>query len=101
MTMKPLWLLLLSVFFGFSVANAETIEIPVGQQAQEKWRIDRPHKGMSKQQVKASFGEPVDWKDAVGDPPISSWVYDEYIVYFEFDHVIHTVLKQTHARAGN
>ncbi len=76
-----------------AAATAETLEIPIGQQAQEKWSIDRPVKGMNKQQVEAVFGKPDTSTDPTGDPPISSWIYNEYVVYFEYEHVIHTVLK--------
>ena len=71
----------------------ETIEVPVGQQAEEKWTMDRPTTGMSKTQVQSFFGDPVEMKGAVGDPPISRWIYEDFVVYFEYDHVVHTVLK--------
>ena len=78
----------------FSVlAGAETVEIPIGQQAHDKQSIDRPIKGMNKQQVEAIFGKPSDWRAPTGEPPISSWIYDDFVVYFEHDFVIHTVLK--------
>jgi hypothetical protein len=72
---------------------ADVVKIPVASQAQEHSELSRPRNGMNKEQVKASFGEPVDWNDAVGDPPISRWEYEHYYVYFEFDLVLHTVLK--------
>lgn len=74
--------------------NAETVKVPVGQQAKQKWTIDRPIAGMKQSQVEAIFGKPVDWQEAVGDPPISSWTYPDFVVYFEYDHVIHSVLRQ-------
>ena len=73
---------------------AETIQIPIGQQAKEKWSIDRPVKGMNQEQVKAIFGAPEETRAARGEPPISSWVYTNYVVYFESGYVIHTVLKR-------
>jgi len=74
--------------------GAEDIKIPVGQQAKDKWVIDRPIKGMNQEQVKALFGQPQETRPAVGEPPISSWTYPDYVVYFESGHVIHTVLKR-------
>lgn len=74
---------------------AEVIVVPVGQQASEKQSLERPRKGISKAQVEKQFGEPADWGDAVGEPPISSWEYPDFIVYFEYDHVLHSVLKRT------
>jgi hypothetical protein len=72
---------------------AEDIKIPVGQQTPELEQIARPQLGASKASVKAKFGEPVKEKAAVGNPPISNWEYTDFIVYFENDHVIHSVLK--------
>ncbi|TQV81341.1 hypothetical protein FKG94_09630 [Exilibacterium tricleocarpae] len=92
-------LLLAAILAGSAAVTAETIEIPVGQQAQEKWSLDRPVKGMNKQQVEALFGRPQVWNDPTGDPPISSWVYNEFVVYFEYEHVIHTVLKHLSSEA--
>ncbi len=71
---------------------AETVYVPIGQQAADKQSIARPRSGMTKTQVKDRYGEPKDWRPAVGEPPISSWVYDDFTVYFEYEHVIHSVL---------
>ncbi|MDH3354968.1 MAG: hypothetical protein OEL79_07115 [Chromatiales bacterium] len=56
--------------------------------------IKLPSKGMSKSKVKRDFGNPVHINPAVGKPPISSWVYDNYTVYFEHEWVIHSVLNK-------
>ncbi|GMR07647.1 MAG: hypothetical protein BMS9Abin26_0650 [Gammaproteobacteria bacterium] len=55
--------------------------------------IKRPLKGMSMDQVLSAFGAPVEEIDAVGEPPISRWVYDQYTVYFEDHIVIHSTVK--------
>ena len=31
---------------------------------------------------------------AVGEPPISRWVYADFVVFFEYDRVIHAVIKR-------
>jgi hypothetical protein len=31
---------------------------------------------------------------AVGEPPISSWEYPGMVVFFEYDRVIHAVMKR-------
>ena len=31
---------------------------------------------------------------AVGEPPITRWEYRNMIVYFEYDRVIHAVMKR-------
>lgn len=76
-----------------SLANAEKIKVPLGQQGDAAANaIERPSAGMTKTQVQKRFGEPAGFKDAVGKPPISSWSYNNFTVYFEYDRVIHSVL---------
>ena len=53
----------------------------------------RPTRGMSQASVEARFGMPRDKIPAVGEPPISRWEYPGFIVYFEYDRVIHAVVK--------
>lgn len=52
---------------------------------------DTPRRGMNKGQVERSFGAPDIRQAAVGEPPISSWDYGAFTVYFEGDTVLHTV----------
>ncbi len=54
----------------------------------------RPTRGMTQSSVESRFGSPVSKKAAVGDPPISSWEYQGFVVFFEYDRVIHAVLKR-------
>ncbi|MFC3116962.1 hypothetical protein [Cellvibrio fontiphilus] len=85
-----IWLLAASGISVAAVTQAEQIKVPIGQQtaAQE---IKMPSKGMNKTKVQAIFGEPLETTPAKGQPPISSWKYAEFIVYFEHEHVIHSV----------
>ncbi|MEJ2407253.1 MAG: hypothetical protein P8171_23830 [Candidatus Thiodiazotropha sp.] len=53
--------------------------------------MDMPAKGMSMEQVRQMYGDPVKTLPAVGEPPITRWVYSAYTVYFEYTHVIHSV----------
>ena len=53
--------------------------------------LSLPVRGMSMTKVESSFGAPAERFAAVGQPPISRWVYPSFIVYFEYDHVVHTV----------
>ncbi|HEX5514130.1 MAG TPA: hypothetical protein VFY81_07020 [Gammaproteobacteria bacterium] len=55
---------------------------------------DRPTRGMTMDAVASRFGEPAERIAAVGEPPISRWVYDGYIVYFEKDRVLHSVARR-------
>jgi hypothetical protein len=57
-----------------------------------------PHRGMTMEQVKQSFGEPAKIIAPVGKPPISRWVYDGFIVYFEDSYVIHALMTTDNAQ---
>jgi hypothetical protein len=72
---------------------AQTVSIPIGQQAQELRGQPVPTRGMDRETVEARFGAPLQRSPPVGQPPISYWVYDDYTVYFEHNRVLHTVLK--------
>ncbi|MEZ5529998.1 MAG: hypothetical protein R3E57_08720 [Porticoccaceae bacterium] len=91
--MKKLLLLPFVALLSLPLA-AEQVVVPVGQQAAEKQSIKRPTLGINKDRVRAEFGEPMSVNDPVGEPPISSWEYPEFIVYFEYDLVLHSVLKR-------
>jgi len=54
----------------------------------------RPTRGMTQARVESTFGAPQKTDAAVGDPPISRWHYAEFVVYFEYDRVIHAVTKR-------
>jgi hypothetical protein len=43
--------------------------------------------------VESVWGQPQSKQSAVGDPPISRWEYSDFIVYFEYQRVIHAVQK--------
>lgn len=57
--------------------------------------IATPSRGMTMDQVTSKFGAPVTKVPAVGQPPISRWEYAGFVVYFEHEHVIHTVVEGT------
>ena len=69
------------------VATAETLEMTGSPQAGDAV-VSR---GLSMAQVEQRFGEPARRVDAVGSPPISRWIYPEFVVYFEGQFVIHAV----------
>jgi hypothetical protein len=55
--------------------------------------VAAPARGMTMTQVESKFGDPVTKVPAVGKPPISRWEYSGFVVYFEHDHVIHSVVS--------
>ena len=52
----------------------------------------RPHRGMTMDGVLQNYGEPAGRAGPVGEPPISTWTYGSFVVYFENQHVIHAVV---------
>jgi len=54
----------------------------------------RPSRGMTQKNVESKYGSPAAVKAPVGDPPITRWEYTDFVVYFEYDRVIHSVRKR-------
>ena len=73
---------------------SDTIRIPVGQQGADRQDIAKPTLGMSMARVRNLFGEAQAEQAPRGTPPISRWEYDSFVVYFEKNTVIHTVIKK-------
>ena len=55
--------------------------------------VNVPQRGMNMANVEHIFGTPIQKYDAVGKPPITRWDYADYVVYFEYNMVLHTVMK--------
>jgi hypothetical protein len=72
-------------------AVAETVAVENGI-AVKPSDIATPTRGMTMQQVSSKFGAPTAKIPAVGKPPISRWKYPGFVVYFESDYVIHSVV---------
>ena len=74
------------------LAQADIIAVDSGIAVRDSNGI-APARGMTMSQVTSKFGAPVSKVPAVGNPPISRWEYPSFIVYFEHDHVIHSVVS--------
>jgi hypothetical protein len=81
---------LASGLVGF--AAADMVAVPNGIAVKDS-DVNTPTRGMTMSQVASKFGEPVTKVPAVGKPPISRWEYPGFIVYFEHEHVIHSVVN--------
>jgi hypothetical protein len=75
-------------------SSAATVAVDNGI-AVEQTDVVTPTRGMTMDQVAAKFGAPVTKIPAVGKPPISRWEYPNFIVYFEAEHVIHSVVANS------
>jgi len=54
--------------------------------------VQIPQRAVTMDQVKMQFGEPMDAKPAIGEPPITRWEYANFTVYFEYNRVIESVI---------
>jgi hypothetical protein len=86
--------LLLAAVLASGLAGAETIAVDNGIAVKES-DVATPTRGMTMDQVTTKFGAPVTKVPAVGTPPISRWEYPGFVVYFEADHVIHSVVANS------
>lgn len=84
---------LITIFASPAIVIADDIKIPIGTQLPESTQTVRPTTGTTKARVKSQFGAPIKENTPKGNPPISNWEYAEFTVYFENDHVIHSVVK--------
>ena len=75
-----------------STLVAEQITLPIGEQTRQS-ELQLPARGMHKNTVLEAFSDPQEMTLAVGEPPISQWRYDGYVVYLEGNWVIQAVVK--------
>ncbi len=86
---------ILTLSLGFAMAaGAQNLDISSGNQSASFDAAGKPTRGMSQASVESSFGAPQSSRQAVGDPPITRWEYPGFVVFFEFDKVIHSVSKR-------
>ncbi len=86
-------LVIIACLIAGVTGHAEILNMPrTGDISDKSFSI--PVKGMTMQQVEEQFGHPNQKLPAIGDPPISRWIYDRYTVYFERQYVIHTVAHE-------
>lgn len=75
-----------------AVTQAVFADVLLIEKVQQAETRDLPRNGLSMNDVERRFGRPLERRAAVGDPPITRWVYDDYSVFFEHDLVIQSVL---------
>lgn len=86
-------LLLLAICHG---VLADTLEVPsdIGATAETRKKIDKPTRGMTMDDVNQKYGAAQDILPAVGDPPITRWIYKDFVVTFERQYVIDAVVPR-------
>ena len=53
-----------------------------------------PIRGMTSIIVKEKHGIPKSSSKPVGNPPITKWEYEKFVVFFEYNLVLHSVIKR-------
>ena len=87
--------LLLAAALGMAMAaGAQNLDRSAEDRTSTFEAPGKPARGMSQDAVEANFGSPQSVRDAIGDPPITRWEYAEFVVFFEYDKVIHAVSKR-------
>ena len=89
--LKTSLLILLTSVSVVITSNAEVLLIERVEQSQT---TERPKRASTMTQVRNQFGEPNRVVAAIGEPPITQWVYSNFTVYFENQYVINTVMHQ-------
>ncbi len=94
--MAKITTIVLAALLGFApVAMADSDSISAQASG-----TDLPRRGMNMEQVKAKFGAANEEMEAIGEPPISRWVYNDFTVYYEHQYVIHTVIHKHNGHIG-
>jgi hypothetical protein len=87
--------------FLVTLALATPLLLPAGNAVADKLVMEnvaagaaageRPARGSSMARVESRFGAPASRSAPVGRPPITRWEYPGFVVFFEYDHVVHAV----------
>ncbi|HET8700899.1 MAG TPA: hypothetical protein VFL97_04440 [Nitrococcus sp.] len=83
--------LLLGIFNQVTIAYADQLPLDTAAHHIQPDPLVTPVRGATMDHVRQRFGMPVQILPAVGEPPITRWVYPQFIVYFERHWVIHSV----------
>lgn len=74
--------------------SGDTLQMGTSENAALFEQPGKPVRGMTQARVQESFGSPARRMPPVGDPPITRWEYAQFVVFFEYDRVIHAVTKR-------
>ena len=89
-TLRTISLLAL-LLAAWGTAGADTLRLDGASASRDD---GRPTRGMTQASVESRYGSPASVKAPVGDPPITRWEYTDFVVYFEYDIVVHAVRKR-------
>ena len=72
--------------------QADVLPMPVSNNVDET--ANTPRQGVDMERVEAKYGAPLQRVDAIGEPPITRWIYPTFTVFFEHDKVLHSVIHR-------
>jgi hypothetical protein len=74
------------------MAGMASADVLIIDEVRQVERMDLPENGFTMADIESRFGTPQRRHQAVGDPPITRWDYEDYSVYFEHNLVLFSVL---------
>lgn len=80
------------VFLLLAFSTATLADVLLIQEVRQADGMNLPTNGLTMSEVEAAYGTPSNKQAAIGDPPITRWVYDRWSVFFEYDRVLYTAL---------
>ncbi len=95
--MRKIVLAVAGIALGLGFATAQAQEGQPAGASYGQAQVDVPSRGLTMGQVEGRYGAPGNRIDAIGEPPITRWVYPSFVVYFEYNLVIHAVATQVTA----
>jgi cytochrome oxidase Cu insertion factor (SCO1/SenC/PrrC family) len=95
--MRKIVLAVAGVALGLGIATAQAQEGQAAGGSHGPSQANVPTRGLTTVQVEQRYGSPTNRIAAIGQPPIARWVYPSFVVYFEYDLVIHAVATQVTA----
>jgi hypothetical protein len=95
--MRKMVLAVAGVALGLGLVTARAQEGQAAGASYGQSQVNIPTRGLTMDQVEQRYGAPTSRIAAIGQPPITRWVYPSFVVYFEYNLVIHAVATQVTA----
>ena len=76
------------------LASADEVTLPAAAEPAATVPVSTPNRGITMNKVESEYGSPSERHAAIGSPPITRWDYPGFSVFFERDHVIHSVVSR-------
>ncbi len=94
MVRTKLVVLAAALYAAGALAQGDTLQMGGTDNSASLAAAGTPTRGMTQNSVRAEYGSPQTEEAAVGEPPITRWHYPTFVVYFEYDRVIHAVARR-------